>query len=162
VGEEDDDVDPDQREAGRYWRLQVHWPATAQSSISCIKFDPIDAHSVSRHQNYFLLLIHPSFLRLKVYTSAYDSTVRSLSFTSGISREVFAMEKVLITSIDLPPASHEMWLSDAEGWLTHLDLREDKSKRRAYQVSEQKVGCVSVNPTNPSFLLTASNNRSLK
>ena len=72
------------------------------------------------------------------------------------------MDKVLITSMDLPPASHEMWLSDAEGWLTHLDLREDKSKLRSYQVSEQKVGCVSVNPTNPSFLLTASNNRSLK
>ena len=72
------------------------------------------------------------------------------------------MDKVLITSMDLPPASHEMWLSDAEGWLTHLDLREDKSKRRSYQVSEQKIGCVSVNPTNPSFVLTASNNRSLK
>ncbi len=47
VGEEDDDIDPEQREMmGKYWRLQVHWPATAQSSISCIKFDPIDAHSV--------------------------------------------------------------------------------------------------------------------
>jgi hypothetical protein len=47
VGDEDNDVDSDQREAGKYWRLQVHWPATAQSSISCIKFDPIDAHNVS-------------------------------------------------------------------------------------------------------------------
>ncbi|KAH9005298.1 WD40 repeat-like protein [Lactarius hatsudake] len=139
---EEDDVDSDQREAGKYWRLQVHWPATAQSSISCIKFDPIDAHSV--------------------YTSAYDSSVRSLSFTSGISREVFAMEKVLLTSMDLPPASHEMWLSDAEGWITHLDLREHRSKFRTYQVSDQKIGCVSVNPTNPTFILTASNNRSLK
>ena len=46
MGEEDDDVDPEQKEAGKYWRLQVHWPATAQSSLSCIKFDPIDAHSV--------------------------------------------------------------------------------------------------------------------
>lgn len=46
VGEEDDDVDPEQREAGKYWRLQAHWPATSQSSLSCIKFDPIDAHSV--------------------------------------------------------------------------------------------------------------------
>ncbi len=72
------------------------------------------------------------------------------------------MDKVLITSMDLPPASHEMWLSDAEGWITHLDLREDKSKRRAYQVSDQKIGCVSANPTNPAFILTASNNRTLK
>ena len=54
VGEEDDD-DSEQREAGKYWRLQVHWPATAQSSISCIKFDPIDAHSVSRPNTFSLL-----------------------------------------------------------------------------------------------------------
>lgn len=46
VGEEDNDVDTDQREMGKYWRLQVHWPASSRSSISCIKFDPIDAHSV--------------------------------------------------------------------------------------------------------------------
>jgi hypothetical protein len=55
-----------------------------------------------------------------------------------------------------------MWLSDAEGWATHLDLREDKSKRRAYQLLDQKTGCLSVNPTNPAFILTSSNNRTLK
>jgi len=54
--------------------------------------------------------------------SAYDSTVRTLLFTSGISRKVFAMDNVLITSMDIPPKSHELWLSDAEGWVTHLDL----------------------------------------
>jgi hypothetical protein len=97
-----------------------------------------------------------------VYTSAYDSTVRSLSFTSGISREVFAMKNVLITSVDAPPASHELWLSDTKGWVTHLDLREDKSKRRSYRLSDVKIGNVSVNPTNPAFILTPSNNRTLK
>lgn len=167
MGEEDDDVDPEQKEAGKYWRLQVHWPATAQSSLSCIKFDPIDAHSVGlQTANSTLVLVltclPPLIPSSKVYTSAYDSTVRTLSFTSGISREVFAMEKVLITSMDVPPASHELWLSDAEGWVTHLDLREDKSKRRAYQLSDQKIGCVSVNPTNPRLILTSSNNRVLK
>jgi hypothetical protein len=72
------------------------------------------------------------------------------------------MEDVLITGMDAPPASHELWLSDAEGWLTHIDLREDKSKRRAYRLSDQKIGSVSVNPTNPAFILTPSNNRTLK
>ena len=72
------------------------------------------------------------------------------------------MENVLITSVDAPPASHELWLSDAKGWVTHLDLREDKSKRRSYQLSEMKIGNVSVNPTNPAFILTPSNNRTLK
>jgi len=46
LAEEKDDVDPDQREAGKYWRLQAHWPATSRSPLSSIKFDPIDAHSV--------------------------------------------------------------------------------------------------------------------
>lgn len=162
VENEDHGVDPDQRESGKYWRLQVHWPATSQSSISCIKFDPIDAHSVSHKQPELVTPTHLCRPSPKVYTSAYDSTVRTLSFTSGISREVFAMDKVLITSMDLPPASHELWLSDAEGWATHLDLREDNSKRRTYQLSDQKIGCLSVNPTNPAFILTSSNNRVLK
>lgn len=72
------------------------------------------------------------------------------------------MDDVLVTSMDIPPASHEMWLSDAEGWVTHRDLREDNSKRRAYQLSDQKIGSLSVNPTNPAFILTSSNNRTLK
>jgi WD repeat-containing protein 76 len=72
------------------------------------------------------------------------------------------MDNVLVTSMDIPPASHEMWLSDDEGWVTHRDLREDKSKQRAYQLSDQKIGGLSVNPTNPAFILTSSNNRTLK
>ncbi|KAI0065378.1 WD40 repeat-like protein [Artomyces pyxidatus] len=143
--EQDDEgtgVPTDEKEGGKYWRLQPHWPATSKSSISCIKFDPLDAHSV--------------------YTSAYDCTIRSLSFTSGVSREVFSTDDVLVTSFDIPPASHEMWVSDTSGGLTHLDLREDKSRARWYQLSEQKIGCVSVNPVNPAFLVTASNSRSLK
>ena len=76
----------------------------------------------------------------QVFTSSYDCTVRKLSFTSGISTEVFSMEDTLITGIDLPVAGNEMWASDAAGGITHLDLREDKSKARWYQVSDQKVG----------------------
>jgi WD repeat-containing protein 76 len=46
-GEDDEDPRPlHEREGGKYWRLQTHWPATSKSSISSIKFDPIDSHSV--------------------------------------------------------------------------------------------------------------------
>jgi hypothetical protein len=45
--DEDDDRPPQEREGGKYWRLQMHWPATSKSSISSVKCDPIDAHSVS-------------------------------------------------------------------------------------------------------------------
>lgn len=48
--DEDDDIAPENREGGKYWRLQLHWPATPKSSISSIKVDPIDSHNV-RHQS---------------------------------------------------------------------------------------------------------------
>ncbi|KAH7889221.1 WD40-repeat-containing domain protein [Phlebopus sp. FC_14] len=143
VADEDGDVAPaDEKEGGKYWRLQSHWPATSKSSISSIKIDPIDAHSA--------------------YTTSYDCTIRQLSFVSCISRQIFASPDVLITSIDLPPSGHELWISDASGGLTHLDLREGSHKARWYALSDQKIGSVSVNPTSPHLLLTASNNRLLK
>ncbi|CAL1704956.1 unnamed protein product [Somion occarium] len=142
VADEDDDVSADDREGGRYWRLQLHWPASSQSSISSIKFDPTDAHSV--------------------YTSSYDCTVRSLSFTSGISREIYSAEDALISSIDLTTTGHEMWISDAAGGTIHLDLREAKSRARRYQLSDQKIGSVSINPVVNHLILTASNSRVLR
>ncbi|KAF8798064.1 WD40 repeat-like protein [Phlegmacium glaucopus] len=142
AGDDDSDIAPENREGGKYWRLQLHWPASPKSSISNIKLDPIDAHNV--------------------YTSSYDCTVRSLSFVSGTSKEVYATEDVLITSIDLPPSGQEMWIADGAGGVTHLDLREDKSVTRRYLFSNAKIGSVSVNPTRPIFLLTASNSRFIK
>jgi hypothetical protein len=46
VEDEDGDISADHREGGKHWRLQCHWPASSISSISSIKFDPADAHSV--------------------------------------------------------------------------------------------------------------------
>ncbi|PFH54309.1 hypothetical protein AMATHDRAFT_72815 [Amanita thiersii Skay4041] len=127
---------PENGEGGRYWNLQVHWPATSRSSISCVKFDPINSHNV--------------------YTTSYDCTIRCLSFTTGVSREIYATDEALICSMDFNPSGHELWFSDGTGGVTHLDLREEKSKARRYSLSEQKIGCVSLNPTRPYFLLTAS------
>ncbi|KAG6898377.1 hypothetical protein C0992_009052 [Termitomyces sp. T32_za158] len=102
------------------------------------------------------------YWRLQVYTSSYDCSVRCLSFETSISRQVYANEDgTLISSIDLDPTGNEMWLSDSLGGVTHLDLRENESKTRWYGLSEQKIGCISLNPTRPHFLLTASNNRSI-
>lgn len=160
VADEDDDVTMIDREGGKYWRLQLHWPATAKSSMSCIKFDPIDSHNV-RAQNIFTRRSR-SYDIYQVYTSSYDCTIRSLSFTSGVSRELYASDGDLITSIDLPPTGHEIWMSDTLGGATHLDIREEKRKARWYALSDQKIGCISINPTRPHFLLAASNSRSLK
>ena len=55
-----------------------------------------------------------------------------------------------------------MWISDNFGGVTHLDLRERVSKTRRYELSNSKIGTISVNPTRTHFLLTASNSRFIK
>lgn len=81
---------------------------------------------------------------------------------SAISEELYHDEDALPTSLDLLPHGHEIWISDTSGGVIHLDLRQDKSKARRYQLSEDKIGCVSVNPVNTNFLLTTSNSRVLR
>jgi len=99
----------------------------------------------------------------QLYTSSYDCTIRSLSFVSGTSKEVYASENGnLISCIDLPATGQEIWMADASGGVTHIDLREEKSSARRYELSEVKIGSISVNPTRTNFLLTASNSRFLK
>lgn len=140
VTDEDGNIlPPDDREMGKCWRLQQHWPASPKSSISCIKFDPIDAHSV--------------------FTTSYDCTIRRLSFVSSVSHQIFSSGDTLITSIDLPSSGHEMWISDVSGALTHYDLREGEKHARRYELSNNKIGSVSINPTSPHLLITASNDR---
>ena len=156
--EDGDTSTPEDGEGGKYWRLQVHWPATAKSSISCIKIDPVNAHNVSPFSIKFYIRYRNS---IQLYTSSYDCSVRCLSFTTGTSHEVFSTDDTLICSIDLDALGREMWISDGEGGVSHLDVRQHKSKAKRYFLSESKIGCASVNPTRRNFLLTASNSRSL-
>jgi len=43
---DDDNENSDGSEGGRYWRLQPHWPKTAKSSLSCVKFSPTNSQIV--------------------------------------------------------------------------------------------------------------------
>ena len=47
MDEDGEPSDPSTEEGGKYWRLQLHWPATAKSSISTIKIDPVNSQTVS-------------------------------------------------------------------------------------------------------------------
>lgn len=162
VADEDGDVGPaSEGSQGRYWRLQPHWPATSnlKSSLSSIRIDPIDSHSVS---SFGLGYIHLLIAHHQLYTTSYDCTIRQFSFVSGISHQIYPSSDVLITSLDPIPSGYEMWISDAAGGVTHLDLREGPNHSRWYGLSDQKIGSVSINPTSPHLILTASNSRSLK
>ncbi|KAG8678979.1 hypothetical protein FRC09_019370 [Ceratobasidium sp. 395] len=140
--EEDEGATHDTDEGGQYWRLQPHWPQTSKSSISTIKIDPRDGHTV--------------------FTSSYDGTMRSTSFVTGISTELMATEEHLLSSFDLSQDGRELWISDSDGGIRHMDIRERALTRRWLLTAKEKIGCVSVNPVVPHLLLTASNNRTLR
>ncbi|KAH0826908.1 WD40 repeat-like protein [Lanmaoa asiatica] len=82
--------------------------------------------------------------------------------SGGVSHQIYSSSNVLITSLELIPSGHEMWISDVAGGVTHLDLREGPGHARWYGLSNQKIGSVSINPTSPHLILAASNSRYLK
>lgn len=144
-------ISADEREGGHYFRLQPHWPATSKSSISSIKVCPSASHIA--------------------YTTSYDMTVRALDFEKGLSTEVYTMPEewgagALICGVDLSADGREMWVADALGGISHLDLREEVNKKgrkgRWFGVSEQKVGSVSLNPRDGKYIVTASNSRQMR
>lgn len=57
IEREDGDEDPD-GEGGKPYRLQEHWPKASKSAISCIKFNPVDAHSVGHSGIFYFPLAH--------------------------------------------------------------------------------------------------------
>jgi len=97
-------------------------------------------------------------------TSAYDCTVRSTSFEKNVSTEVFSLaaSSILISSFDLTPSGDDIWISDTQGGLTHIDQREGARGARRQVNEKEKIGCVSVNKCQPHLLLTSSNDRMVK
>ncbi|CAE6423835.1 unnamed protein product [Rhizoctonia solani] len=139
---EDDADEKVSAQDGQYWSLQPHWPRGSKSSISSIRINPRDAHSI--------------------FTSSYDGTVRTTDFVSGISKELAYTEDYLPSTVDLVPNGYELWMSDSGGGIQHLDTRERSRSRRWQLTEKEKIGCVSVNPIAPHLLLTASNNRTMR
>ena len=70
-----------------------------------------------------------------------------------------ASSKIIINSFDVAPTGDEIWVSDAEGGLTHVDKREGGRGARLQVNVKDKIGCVSVNQRQPHLLLTASNDK---
>lgn len=101
---------------------------------------------------------------IQVLTSAYDCTIRSTSFENNVSTEVFSLAgpSILINSFDIAPGGHEIWISDAQGGLTHVDQREGGRGARRQVNTKEKIGCVSVNQKQPHLLVTSSNDRMVK
>jgi len=63
ITDEDGQEVPGDPEGGKYWRLQVHWPATSKSSISCVKFDPVNSKKVRFYQPVLPRIFFDDFQR---------------------------------------------------------------------------------------------------
>ena len=139
---------------GNAFSLQMHGAA-----IGCLRMDPISPE--------------------RVYTSSYDSTLRVFSLSKHISMEVWrAPSTVQLGEFDIlcssssasemetPGSCHldgrSLWLADHMGGLIHIDVRSASSEYHRWQVSDKKVGDLSVNPSVPHCIATASNDRSVR
>ncbi|KAJ9107818.1 hypothetical protein QFC19_002724 [Naganishia cerealis] len=148
------------RGSGKVWRMQVH----QRSAISCLRVDPTRGDTVSITD-----VLDDS--ATKLFTSAYDCSMRTLSLANGVSTAIYALPDpdALINHFDISPSGNEIWAVDSLGGLSHVDMREDNSKewvRRRWIISGQrtntKIGGVGINPMNPSLICTASNDRTMR
>jgi hypothetical protein len=53
-------------------------------------------------------------------------------------------------------------VSDNRGGLIHHDVREPTDKARRWRIAAKKVGCVSINPIDEHYLVTAHLDRDMR
>ena len=89
----------------------------------------------------------------QLYTASYDCSLRRFDLATATSTEVYSTPDVdaLFNQFDLTPDGNQVWLSDSDGGMNHLDMREGKHIRRRYVIAEspsaagKKVGGFSIN-----------------
>jgi hypothetical protein len=92
-------------------------------------------------------------LVFQLYTASYDCSLRQFDLATATSTEVYATpdDDALFNQFDLTPDGNQIWLSDSDGGMNHLDMREGKQVRRRYVIAEslsaagKKVGGFSIN-----------------
>jgi hypothetical protein len=106
----------------------------------------------------------------KLYTASYDTTIRVLDLTTGLSTEVYYLpegeedEDALISSLQLTPDGHTVMFSNLNGQVGKLDVREPIKSRKTtlYPLHEKKIGGLSIFPSLPSIFATSSLDRTMK
>jgi len=89
----------------------------------------------------------------QLYTSSYDCSIRRFDLSTSTSTEIFASpdSDALFNHFDLTPDGNQIWLSDSDGGMNHLDMRESKNIRRRFVIAEslsaagKKVGGFAIN-----------------
>lgn len=154
AGDDGDAHDAKGLAGGTTFSLQPH----GQHAIGCLRIDPLNIQ--------------------RLYSSSHDGTLRMFDLAALTSTEVWGgVEGMQLSEFELLPAvSHagaassiqnpavgaqSLWLSDHRGGLSHIDLRSKPSTTRRWQVSEKKIGGLSLNPRALHCVAAASNDRTV-
>ncbi|KAI9728275.1 MAG: hypothetical protein M1834_007768 [Cirrosporium novae-zelandiae] len=102
-----------------------------------------------------------------LYTSSYDSSVRSLDLIASKVVEVYAPpssdEESPISGIEVHPSNPNIiYLTTLDGTFGQHDLRTSSNNTTLYQLSEKKIGGFSLHPKHEHLVSTASLDRFLK
>ena len=102
----------------------------------------------------------------RLYTCAYDSSVRMLDLNSSKSTEIYAPDDTSadepLSGVEIDPsAPHMLYFSRLDGHVGRTDTRA-KNQTDIFELSEKKIGGFSMHPGNPHFIATASLDRYMR
>ena len=102
-----------------------------------------------------------------ILTSSYDSSIRQMDLTSGIATELYgptdneADEPISGLEID-QSQPQILYFSRLDGHIGRTDTRENPAHAtHLWQLSEKKIGGISLHPRSAHFLATASLDRTM-
>lgn len=104
-----------------------------------------------------------------VFTASYDSSIRKLDLSAGMSTEVWApadpSTDAPVSGLAIPPTDpHMLYFTTLDGAFGMHDTRTASSDPPAtlIQLSEKKIGGFSCHPLHPHLLATASLDRTVR
>ncbi|CAJ0887375.1 5396_t:CDS:2 [Entrophospora sp. SA101] len=112
--------------------------------ISSIKYSPVDSNCL--------------------YSCSYDGTIRYLDLNNPKFVEAFVSNSTYtINDFDMDMYAKRIIFVTNNGWIGAKDVRESLSKFVEFDIHDgSKVNCVSLNPTDPNLLVTASLDKTVR
>ncbi|CAI5760190.1 unnamed protein product [Candida verbasci] len=109
----------------------------------------------------------------KIYTSAFDGTIRSLDLNKMSSNHLLYMKdpyekgdiEIPITDFNIPRGNpNQLYITNMDGQFITHDVREPWKiiKKNLLRLHDKKIGGFSINPNNSNQIATSSLDRSLR
>ncbi|CCJ29206.1 unnamed protein product [Pneumocystis jirovecii] len=124
----------------------IHHYKLHSGSISSLKFNPFSTNIL--------------------YSSSYDGIVRALHLDKELSTEIYVQQNnslnvmPLISALTVHPKGDQIYLTTTDGQFIMKDLNSQNVT--SYQLHDKKIGGLSVHPSSPYLICTASLDRTMK